>query len=59
MKLLEESEFKYRAGVVGLLCTLLCADNELEKASQLFTEVYDHYKDDEVSWEIYKEGHCL
>lgn len=58
MKLLEESEFKYRAGVVGLLCTLLCADNELEKASQLFTEVYDHYKDDEVSWEIYKEGHC-
>ncbi|CAB3228049.1 unnamed protein product [Arctia plantaginis] len=47
VKLLEESEFKYRAGVVGLLCTLLCADNDFEKASQLFTDVYDHYKDDE------------
>ncbi|CAH0627393.1 unnamed protein product [Chrysodeixis includens] len=47
VKLLEESEFKYRPGVVGVLCTLLSADNEYEKASNLFTDVYEHYKDDE------------
>ncbi|KAJ8732278.1 hypothetical protein PYW08_015008 [Mythimna loreyi] len=47
VKLLEESEFKYRPAVIGVLCTLLCADNELEKASQLFTDVYEHYKNDE------------
>ncbi|CAG9785244.1 unnamed protein product [Diatraea saccharalis] len=50
VKLLEESEFKYRPGVIGLLCTLLSADGELEKASKLFHDVYEHYKDDkEVS----------
>lgn len=50
MKLLEESEFKYRPGVVGLLCTLLTADNEHERVSRLFTDVYEHYKNDkEVS----------
>ncbi|KAG6461098.1 hypothetical protein O3G_MSEX012419 [Manduca sexta] len=47
VKLLEESEFKYRPGVVGVLCTLLSADNELGRASQLFTDVYEHYKKDE------------
>ncbi|XP_063620945.1 signal recognition particle subunit SRP72 [Cydia splendana] len=47
VKLLEESEYKYRPGVVGVLATLLCADNELEKASQLFKDVYEHYKNDE------------
>ncbi|CAK1603846.1 unnamed protein product [Parnassius mnemosyne] len=47
IKLLEESEFKFRPGVIGVLCTLLCADNEFEKASKMFTEVYEHYKDDE------------
>ncbi|KAL0840689.1 hypothetical protein ABMA28_015882 [Loxostege sticticalis] len=46
VKLLEESEYKYRAGVVGALCTLLSADNEYEKASQLFHDVYQHYKND-------------
>lgn len=50
VKLLEESEFKYRAGVVGALCTLLSADGEYTKASQLFHDVYQHYKNDnEVS----------
>lgn len=49
VKLLEESEFKYKPGIIGLLCTLLTADNEYEKASELFTDVYEHYKDsDEV-----------
>lgn len=49
MKLLEESEYKYRPGVMGVLCTLLSADNEYEKASQMFSDVYEHYKnDDEV-----------
>lgn len=48
IKLLEESEFKYKPAVIGVLCTLLCADNEYEKASQLFTEVYERYKKDEV-----------
>ncbi|XP_045493552.1 signal recognition particle subunit SRP72 [Colias croceus] len=47
VKLLEESEFKYRPAVIGVLCTLLTADNEYEKASKLFTEVYEHYKNDE------------
>ncbi|XP_026328538.1 signal recognition particle subunit SRP72 [Hyposmocoma kahamanoa] len=47
IKLLEESEFKYKPAVIGVLCTLLCADNEYEKASRLFTEVYEHYKKDE------------
>ncbi|PZC83892.1 hypothetical protein B5X24_HaOG206641 [Helicoverpa armigera] len=47
VKLLEESEYKYRPGVIGVLCTLLCADNEYEKASQLFTDVYKHYDNDE------------
>ncbi|XP_063531876.1 signal recognition particle subunit SRP72 [Cydia strobilella] len=47
VKLLEESEYKYRPGVVGVLTTLLCADNELEKASRLFQDVYEHYKNDE------------
>ncbi|XP_050677832.1 signal recognition particle subunit SRP72 [Leptidea sinapis] len=47
IKLLEESEYKYRPGVIGVLCTLLTADNEHERASRLFTEVYQHYKNDE------------
>ncbi|CAH2232448.1 jg19381 [Pararge aegeria aegeria] len=46
VKLLEESEFKYRPAIVGLLCTLLTADNDYEKASKLFIDVYEHYKDD-------------
>ncbi|XP_026485848.2 signal recognition particle subunit SRP72 [Vanessa tameamea] len=46
VKLLEESEYKYRPGIIGLLCTLLTADNEYEKASKLFSDVYEHYKDD-------------
>lgn len=48
VKLLEESEYKYKPAVVGVLCTLMCADNDLQRASQLFTDVYEHYKDDEV-----------
>ncbi|XP_049865710.1 signal recognition particle subunit SRP72 [Pectinophora gossypiella] len=47
VKLLEESEFKYRAGVLGALVTLLSADGEYQRASQLFTDVYQHYKNDE------------
>ncbi|CAH1644088.1 unnamed protein product [Spodoptera littoralis] len=47
VKLLEESEFKYRPGVIGVLCTLLSADNEYEKASQMFSDVYEHYKNDD------------
>ncbi|CAH2107685.1 unnamed protein product [Euphydryas editha] len=47
IKLLEESEYKYKPGVVGLLCTLLTADNEYEKASKLFTDVYEYYKDND------------
>ncbi|XP_048485172.1 signal recognition particle subunit SRP72 [Plutella xylostella] len=50
VKLLEESEFKYRPAVISVLCTLLCADNEYEKASQLFKDVYNHYKNDEVKF---------
>lgn len=46
IKLLEESEFKYRAGVIGVLCTLFSAENEIERASDLFTDVYEHYKND-------------
>ncbi|GBP82600.1 Signal recognition particle subunit SRP72, partial [Eumeta japonica] len=49
IKLLEDSVYKYRPGVIGLLCTLLCADNEYERASQLFKDVYDHYKNDQAS----------
>ncbi|KOB68347.1 Signal recognition particle subunit SRP72 [Operophtera brumata] len=48
VKLLEESEYKYRPGVVGALCTLLAADNEHERASLLFLDVYEHYKNDEI-----------
>ncbi|CAK1553451.1 unnamed protein product [Leptosia nina] len=47
VKLLEESEFKFRPAVIGVLCTLLTADNEYEKASKLFTEVYEHFKNDD------------
>ncbi|CAH0727986.1 unnamed protein product, partial [Brenthis ino] len=47
VKLLEESEFKFRPGVIGLLCTLLTADNEYEKASKLFLDAYEHYKNDD------------
>ncbi|CAH0699705.1 unnamed protein product [Spodoptera exigua] len=47
VKLLEESEYKYRPGVIGALCTLLSADNEYEKASQMFSDVYEHYKNDD------------
>ncbi|XP_052751250.1 signal recognition particle subunit SRP72 [Galleria mellonella] len=47
VKLLEESEFKYRPGVIGVLCTLLSADGEYQKVSQMFTDVYEHYKNDE------------
>ncbi|XP_053602783.1 signal recognition particle subunit SRP72 isoform X2 [Plodia interpunctella] len=46
VKLLEESEYKYRAGVIGVLCTLLCADGETEIASNLMKDVYNYYKDD-------------
>ncbi|CAH2991994.1 unnamed protein product [Chilo suppressalis] len=55
VKLLEESEFKYRAGVVGLLCTLLSAEGELEKASKLFHDVYEHYKDDKEALGVLRE----
>ncbi|CAG9560178.1 unnamed protein product [Danaus chrysippus] len=47
VKLLEDSEFKYKPAVIGLLYTLLAADNEYEKASQMFTDVYEHYKNDD------------
>ncbi|XP_045521419.1 signal recognition particle subunit SRP72 [Pieris brassicae] len=47
VKLLEESAFKFRPAVIGVLCTLLTADNDYEKASKLFTEVYEHYKNDD------------
>ncbi|CAF4755791.1 unnamed protein product [Pieris macdunnoughi] len=47
VKLLEESAFKFRPAVIGVLCTLLTADNEYEKASKLFNEVYEHYKNDD------------
>ncbi|XP_072940533.1 signal recognition particle subunit SRP72 [Epargyreus clarus] len=64
VKLLEESEYKYRPAVIGLLNTLLSADNEYEKASQLFTDVYEHYKDDEqklsslrLVWRAAAEAH--
>ncbi|XP_013184409.1 signal recognition particle subunit SRP72 [Amyelois transitella] len=46
VKLLEESEYKYRAGVIGVLCTLLCADGETERASNMMKDVYNYYKDD-------------
>ncbi|XP_045534188.1 signal recognition particle subunit SRP72 [Papilio machaon] len=46
IKLLEESEFKYRPGVVGALATLYCADGDYERASQMFLDVYQHYKND-------------
>ncbi|XP_041976354.1 signal recognition particle subunit SRP72 [Aricia agestis] len=49
VKLLEESEYKYRPAIVGLLYTLLCADSEYERASDMFHEVYEHYKKDEES----------
>ncbi|KAJ2947147.1 hypothetical protein O0L34_g16504 [Tuta absoluta] len=63
VKLLEESSFKYRPGVVGALVTLLSADNDLDRASKLFTEVYDHYKKDErftslrALWRAAAEAH--
>ncbi|XP_052738506.1 signal recognition particle subunit SRP72 [Bicyclus anynana] len=46
VKLLEESEYRYRPAVVGLLCTVLTADNDCEKASRMFIDVYEHYKND-------------
>ncbi|XP_059061425.1 signal recognition particle subunit SRP72 [Achroia grisella] len=47
VKLLDESEYKYRPGVIGVLCTLLSADGEYKRVSEMFTDVYEHYKNDE------------
>ncbi|XP_068630412.1 signal recognition particle subunit SRP72 [Battus philenor] len=49
VKLLEECEYRYRAGVVATLCTLLCADGDHERASDMFLQVHEHYKNDENS----------
>ncbi|XP_028026411.1 signal recognition particle subunit SRP72 isoform X2 [Bombyx mandarina] len=54
IKLLQESEYKHRPGVVGVLCTLLCADNELEKASLMFDELYEHVKNDAERMKLYR-----
>ncbi|KAM3961897.1 signal recognition particle 72 [Aphomia sociella] len=64
VKLLEESEFKYRPGVIGVLCTLLSADGEHQRVSQMFTDVYEHYKNDErfpalrAVWRAAAEAHA-
>ncbi|XP_028158599.1 signal recognition particle subunit SRP72 isoform X1 [Ostrinia furnacalis] len=47
IKLLEESEYKFRAGVLGALVSLRAAAGEHARASQLFHEVYQHYKHDQ------------
>ncbi|XP_013134269.1 PREDICTED: signal recognition particle subunit SRP72 [Papilio polytes] len=49
IKVLEESEVRYRPGVVGALATLLAADGDHHRVSQMFLHVYNHYKDDLVS----------